>query len=94
MQSNLIKNIQKRCKKCKKKCSFFDTKQRKEYNSLPDTDKIIINILDNGPGIDVIYKIIDDIVEYLTSEIGFSTNGFIVLYDDNDGNPDRYSEFF
>lgn len=94
MQNNLIKNIQKRYKKCKKKCSFFDIKQRKEHNSLPDTDKIIINILDDRPGIDVIYKIIDDIVEYLTAEIGISTNGFLILYDDNNGLPDRYSEFF
>ena len=94
MQSKMIKNIQNKCKKCKKICSFFDIKTRKFYNSLPNTDKIIINILDNNIGIDVIYKIIDDIVEYLSGEIGISSKELLILYDDNNGYPDRYSEFF
>lgn len=74
---------------------YYDLQNKDQCNELPNTDKLIISFLDEDIGIDLIYKIIDDITEYFTSEIGLDTkNGFSILYDENNGTPDRYKEFF
>lgn len=74
---------------------YYDLQNKEQCNELPNTDKLIINFLDEDIGIDLIYKIIDDITEYFTSEIGLDTkDGFSILYDENNGVPDRYKEFF
>ena len=74
---------------------YYDLQNKEKCFELPNTDKLIINFLDEDMGIDLIYKIIDDITEYFTSEIGLDTkDGFSILYDENNGIPDRYKEFF
>ena len=63
--------------------------------SLPNTDRIIINIFNTNIGIDVVFKLIDDITEYLNGEMGlFNSTDFSILYDDSLCNVDRYAQFF
>lgn len=74
---------------------YYDLQNKEKRFELPNTDKIIISFINEDFGIDLIYKIIDDITEYLTAEIGLDTlDGFSILYDENNGVPDRYKEFF
>lgn len=63
--------------------------------ALLNTDRIILNILNEDLGIDTIFKIIDDITEYLNGEIGLvSKDDFLLVYDENNTTIDRYAQFF
>ena len=63
--------------------------------SIINNDRIILNLLNTDLGIDVIFKIIDDITEYLNGEIGLiSKDDFSLFYDENNTSIDRYAQFF
>ena len=77
-----------------KRKKYFDVLSKKEVSSLPKTDRLIISILDKDIDIEDIYNIIDNITIYLTCDIGLTTKGFSILYDENNIHPDRYTNFF
>ena len=77
-----------------KRKKYYDVLSKREVSSLPKTDRLIISLLDRDMDIQVIYDIIDDITEYLTCDIGLTTKGFSILYDENNIHPDRYTNFF
>lgn len=84
-----------KCDKCKNICFFSNKKEKIGTINLPKTDRIIINLLNEDLEIGVIFKIIDDITEYFNSEIGLiSKDDFLILYDDNHAQVDRYSKYF
>lgn len=95
---NNLKNIvfhNSKCNTCDKICFFSNKQENISTLNLPQTDRIIINLFNNDMGIDVIFKIIDDMTEYLNGELGlFSKDDFLILYDDNYTTVDRYSQFF
>lgn len=63
--------------------------------SIINNDRIILNLLNTEIGIDVVFKIIDDITEYLNGEIGLiSKDDFSLCYDENNTDIDRYAQFF
>ena len=65
------------------------------YFTPPNTDKIEIYILNEEVSADVIFKMIDDITEYLTSEIGLNMmKDVFVMYDEDNAPIDRFAKFF
>lgn len=65
------------------------------YFTPPNTDKIEIYILNKEVSADVIFKMIDDITEYLTSEIGLNMmKDVFVMYDEDNAPIDRFAKFF
>lgn len=61
----------------------------------PETDKVCIYILNEDVDADLIFKMIDDITEYLTGEIGFNMRkDVLVMYDETNAPVDRFSKFF
>ena len=84
-----------KCDKCKNVCFFSNKTEEIGAINLPATDRIIINLLNKNLEISTIFKIIDDITEYFNSEIGLiSKDDFLILYDDNNSQIDRYSNYF
>ena len=61
----------------------------------PDTDKVSIYILSEEVDANLIFKMIDDITEYFTSEIGLSIGkDVLVVYDEDSAPIDRFDKFF
>lgn len=61
----------------------------------PESDKISIYILNEEVDANFIFKVVDDITEYLTSEIGFNLmQDVLIVYDDENAPVDRFGQFF
>ncbi len=61
----------------------------------PETDNISIYILNNEIDADLIFKIIDDMTEYFTSELGLNIReDILIMYDETDSPIDRFAKFF
>lgn len=61
----------------------------------PETDKVVIYMLNDKIDANLIFKMIDDITEYLTGEIGFNmVEDALIMYDETNAPIDRFEKFF
>lgn len=61
----------------------------------PETDKVCIYILNDEVDADLIFKMIDDMTEYLTGEIGLNMlKDILIMYDETNAPVDRFAKFF
>lgn len=65
------------------------------YFTPPETDKVCIYILNEEVDANLIFKMIDDMTEYLTGEIGLSIGkDVLIVYDEDNAPIDRFDKFF
>lgn len=65
------------------------------YFTPPETDKISIYLLGEEVDANLIFKMIDDITEYFTGEIGLSIGkDVLIVYDEDNAPIDRFAKFF
>ncbi len=61
----------------------------------PETDKVCIYLLSEEVDANLIFKMIDDMTEYLTSEIGLDMmKDVLIMYDEANAPIDRFAKFF
>lgn len=65
------------------------------YFTPPETDKVSIYLISEEVDANLIFKMIDDITEYFTSEIGLSIGkDVLIVYDEENAPIDRFAKFF
>lgn len=65
------------------------------YFTPPETDKVSIYLISEEVDANLIFKMIDDITEYFTSEIGLSIGkDILIVYDEDNAPIDRFAKFF
>lgn len=86
-------------KNLKDNIHYFSYNSRdSDLYSKPDTDHIIISLMNQNTDIinaQLIFKMIDDITEYITGELGLNVlDDMMIIYDDTKANVDRFENYF